>query len=232
MIAFSDYKNLLTDLMQQYHHRADFLSIRLEKSDGTSILLRGDQIETLSEGIALGGQIRACYKGGWGFASFNQLSTLTERIEEAITAARLIGEEETLLAPVDPVEMTCQLPLTGTDPREIPLKDKKALCDRYNTLLRTYNNQITTTTIRYGDSTQQMLLVTSEGTILEQSWSDLEMRFSATARNGDIVQTGRETTGSRQGYEDLLNLDPQVRGAAERSFPNLTNFALKLCLQR
>ncbi|MGK7944630.1 MAG: TldD/PmbA family protein [Microcystaceae cyanobacterium] len=222
MTPFSDYKNQLTELMQQYRHRADFLSIRLEQSDGTSILLRGDQIETLSEGISLGGQIRACYKGGWGFASFNKLSTLTEQIENAITAARLIGEDETLLAPINPVEITCQLPLNGTDPRQIPLKDKKALCDRYNTLLRSYNDQITTTTIRYGDAHQQMLLVTSEGTILEQSWSDIEMRFSATARQGDIVQTGRETTGSRQGYEDLLNLDQQVRGAAQRAVDGLT----------
>ncbi|MGK7931743.1 MAG: TldD/PmbA family protein [Microcystaceae cyanobacterium] len=222
MTPFSDYKNQLTDLIQQYGHHADFLSIRLEQSNGTSILLRGDQIETLSDGMALGGQIRACYKGGWGFASFNQLSTLKERIEEAINAAKLIGEDETLLAPIEPVEITCQLPLTGTNPRQIPLKDKKTLCDRYNDLLRTYNDKITTTTIRYGDSTQQMLLVTSEGTILEQSWSDIEMRFSATAREGDIVQTGRETTGSRQGYEDLLNLDHQVISAAQRATDGLT----------
>ncbi len=222
MTTFSEYKNLLTDLMQQYNHQVDFLAIRLEQSDGTSILLRGDQIETLSEGIALGGQVRACYKGGWGFATFNQLSTLKERIEEAISAARLIGEDETLLAPVDPIEITCQLPLNGTDPRQISLEDKKALCDRYNHLLRSYHDQIATTTIRYGDSTQQMLLVTSEGTILEQRWSDLEMRFAATARKGDIVQTGRETTGSRQGYEDLLNLDLQVIGAAQRAVDALS----------
>ena len=43
------------------------------------------------------------------------------------------------------------------------------------------------------------------------------MRFSATARDGDTVQTGRETTGSRQGYDDLLGLDEQVEGAAKRA---------------
>ncbi|NEO02272.1 MAG: TldD/PmbA family protein, partial [Moorea sp. SIO3I7] len=48
------------------------------------------------------------------------------------------------------------------------------------------------------------------------------MRFAATARNGDSVQTGRETIGSRQGYEDLTNLDQQVHGAAQRAVDALS----------
>ncbi|MDP5016183.1 MAG: TldD/PmbA family protein, partial [Dolichospermum sp.] len=54
------------------------------------------------------------------------------------------------------------------------------------------------------------------------SWVDMEMRFAATARNGDTVQTGRETTGSRKAYEDLTNLDKQVKGAAERAVTSLS----------
>jgi len=53
--------------------------------------------------------------------------------------------------------------------------------------------------------------------MLEQSWVDMEMRFAATARNGDTVQTGRETTGSRKAYEDLTNLDAQIRSAGQRA---------------
>jgi TldD protein len=215
--ALTDYKSLITDLIARYKNRVDFLTIRVEEARGTSILLRADRVETLSEGIAIGGQVRACYKGGWGFASFNQLSTLGDRVEEAIAAARLIGEEETQLAPVEPIVISCQLPLTGTDPRLVPLGQKKALCDRYNELLYRHHPSITTTSVRYGDSTQHILLATSEGTLLEQTWSDVEMRFSATARDGDTVQTGRETTGSRQAYEDLTDLDARVSEAAQRA---------------
>ncbi|MGK7916985.1 MAG: TldD/PmbA family protein [Prochloraceae cyanobacterium] len=214
-------KNLMSDLIARYRDRVDFLTIRIEESEGTSILLRGDKIETLSEGISLGGQVRACYKGGWGFASFNELSTLAERVEEAIAAARIVGQEETLLAPVEPVEIVCQLPLTGTDPRQVPLAEKKALCDRYNQILRGYSDRIATTSVRYGDSTQRILLATSDGSTIEQSWVDLEMRFSATARNGETIQTGRETTGSRQAYQDLTTLDEQVEGAAQRALEAL-----------
>ena len=220
--VLADAKNLVSDLITRYRSRVDYLAIRLEDSEGTSILLRGDKVETLSEGVSIGGQVRACYKGGWGFASFNHLATLSERVEEAIAAARIVGDEETTLAPIKAVQAVCQLPLTGTDPRKITLAEKKALCDRYNEILKHFDPRITTTSVRYSDSTQHIIIATSEGTLIEQSWVDMEMRFSATARNHDIVQTGRETTGSRKAYEDLTNLDEQVRSAAQRALNALS----------
>ncbi|WNZ25984.1 TldD/PmbA family protein [Leptolyngbya sp. NK1-12] len=215
--SLADAKNLLSDLVARYRHRVDYLAIRLEEAEGTDILLRGNKVETLSEGISIGGQVRACYKGGWGFASFNRLSSLTEQVEAAIAAARLVGDEETTLASVEPIQASCHLPLSGTDPRQIPLIQKKALCSHYAEILRSVDDRITTTSVRYGDSAQRVILATSDGTLIEQSWVDLEMRFAATARNGETVQTGRETTGSRKAYEDLEQLDTQVQSAAQRA---------------
>ncbi|MEM9908269.1 MAG: TldD/PmbA family protein [Cyanobacteria bacterium P01_D01_bin.44] len=220
--VFDRYKNLLTDLIARYQAKADYLAIRLEQSEGTDILLRGGQVETLSEGISIGGQVRVCHKGGWGFASFNRLDHLEARMGDAIAAARLIGDDETLLAPIDIIQATQILPLSGTDPRQVPLARKKALCHHYDDILKSGGDQITTTVVRYGDSYQHMLLATSDGTLIEQGWADIEMRFAATAREGDTVQTGRETTGSRNAYEDLAGLDAQVRGAAERAVTALT----------
>lgn len=213
----ADNKNLLADLIRRYGSMVDFLAIRLEQGEGSEILLRGEQVETISEGMSLGGQVRACYKGGWGFATFNQLDELSQRVEEAISAAKIVGDDETLLAFVPPIEAVCDLVLTGTNPRHVSLAQKKALCDRYNQILRTSSDLITTTSVRYSDTQQHIILATSRGTMIEQSWVDMEMRFAATARNGEIVQTGRETTGSRKDYEDLLNLDVQVLGAAKRA---------------
>ncbi|PIG91878.1 TldD/PmbA family protein [Gloeocapsopsis sp. IPPAS B-1203] len=218
----ADAQNLLTDLIARYAPRVDYLMIRLEESEGTDILLRGDKVETLSEGISIGGQVRACYKGGWGLSSFNQLETISERIEEAVLAARIVGDEETQLAEVKPVQDNCFVPLSGTDPRLISLATKKALCDRYSNILKSVDSRITTTSVRYSDSAQRIILASSEGTLIEQAWVDMEMRFAATARNGDTVQTGRETTGSRKAYEDLTSLDEQVTGAAQRAIAALS----------
>ncbi|MBW4631564.1 MAG: TldD/PmbA family protein [Iphinoe sp. HA4291-MV1] len=222
LTLLADAQNLLSDLLKRYSFGVDYLMIRLEEAEGTDILLRGDKVETLSEGISVGGQIRACYKGGWGFSSFNQLSTISDRIEEAIAAAKIVGDEETILAPVDIVQAVCILPLTGSDPRQISLKKKKELCDHYTELLRNVDSRITTTSVRYGDSAQRIILATSEGTFIEQSWVDMEMRFAATARNGETVQTGRETTGSRKAFEDLTALDEQVKEAAQRAVAALS----------
>ncbi|MEO1621893.1 MAG: TldD/PmbA family protein, partial [Cyanobacteria bacterium J06632_3] len=226
------YKNQVSDLIARHRHRVDYLAIRLERSQSCQIRLRGDVPEALSEGVAIGGNVRACHRGGWGFASFNRLSELSARIEDAIAAARLIGNEVTQLAPIDIVQTTCHLPLTGSDPRQISLADKKALCHHYTDVLRSgqvqnhgsqnSNIDIVSTAVRYGDSYQKVLLATSEGTLIEQGWADMEMRFSATARQGDKVQTGRETVGSRRAYEDLLGLESQVKGAGDRAATALT----------
>lgn len=216
------YKDQVSDCIHRYRHRVDYLAIRLERSQDCEIRLRGDRPEALSEGISIGGQVRACYKGGWGFASFNQLDELALRLEDAIAAARLIGQGTTQLAPIEIVQATCTLPLTGTDPRHIPLADKKALCHHYSDLLQSAHPSIVSTAVRYEDSYQQILLATSEGTLIEQRWHDLEMRFSATARQGEKVQTGRETIGSRRAYEDVLGLDKKVKAAGDRAANALT----------
>lgn len=220
--TLADAPNILSDLITSYSSHVDYLAIRLEQSEGTDIVLRGNQPETLSEGISIGGHIRACYKGGWGFSSFNQLETIQQRVEEAIAAARIVGDDQTILAPIAPVQAICQLPLTGSDPRQIPISQKKELCDRYTDLLKSVDGRITTTLVRYNDSNQQVIIATSEGTLIQQSWVDMEMRFAATARNSDTLQTGRETIGSRKGYEDLTILDTQVQSAAQRAVTALT----------
>jgi TldD protein len=219
---WSESKNLLAELINRYGSGVDYLSIRLEQSETTSILLRGQTVDNLSESLACGGQVRVCHRGGWGFASFNRLRDLEQKVIDAIAAAKVIGHEKTTLAPILPQQIRCSLPLTGTNPRQVPLKDKLQLCQHYNDLLKGHSPQIASTVVRYTDSSQRVILATSEGTFLEQDWVDLEMRFAATARKGDVVQTGRETSGTRNGYEDLNNLDDQVKGAADRAVAALT----------
>jgi TldD protein len=91
--------------------------------------------------------VRACYKGGWGFASFNDLAELAAQVEDAVSAARMVGQDETLLAPVDPVQVVQRLPLTGTDPRHISLARKKDLCRHYADLLQSIDDRIATTSV-------------------------------------------------------------------------------------
>ncbi|MBD2177475.1 TldD/PmbA family protein [Pseudanabaena sp. FACHB-1998] len=208
-------KDQILNLVGKYKSQVDFFAIRLERSQGADIFLRSGKIETLSTGISIGGQVRACHRGGWGFASFNNLTNLESKLQEAIAAAKWVGNEQTILAEVEPVQ--AQVSLIQDNPQNIELLAKKNLCSHYAEILRSVSDQVVSTAVRYGDCTQQVVIATSEGTMIEQEWADWEMRCSATARSGDLVQTGRETVGSRRGYSDLLNLDQQVVGAAQRA---------------
>lgn len=208
-------KDQISDLVSKYKSQVDFFAIRLERSQGADIFLRSSKVETLSTGISIGGQVRACHKGGWGFASFNNLYNLENKLQEAIAAAKWVGSEETILAEVAPVQ--AKVSLIKDNPHHIDLIAKKDLCKHYSDILRSVSDRVVSTAVRYGDCTQQVIFANSEGTIIEQEWADWEMRCSATARSGDIVQTGRETFGSRRAYTDLLNLDHQIIGAAQRA---------------
>jgi TldD protein len=214
---FARYKDYVADLLHRYGTQVDFLAIRLEQSESTSILLRADKVETLSEERALGGQVRACHRGGWGFTSFNRISTLPERIEEAIAAAKWVGTAATTLAEIAPCQVAVPLQLTGTNPRDMSIARKKDLCSHYAAVLRSVSPQVATISVRYLDNLQNVLYATSENTFIEQAWVDMEMRFAATVRQGNAVQTGRETTGSRRAFEDLEGIDTQVQQAAIRA---------------
>ena len=208
-------KDQISSLVSKYRSRVDFFSIRLERSQGADIFLRSGKIETLSTGISMGGQVRACHKGGWGFASFNDLHNLENKIQEAIAAAIWVGDGEMMLAEVSPIQD--KVSLIQENPHQIELIDKKNLCADYSEILRSVSDRVVSTAVRYGDCTQQVIFADSEGTIIEQEWADWELRCSATARHGDLVQTGRETFGSRRSYQDLLNLDQRAIGAAQRA---------------
>ncbi|MFM7602882.1 MAG: TldD/PmbA family protein [Pseudanabaena sp.] len=208
-------RDQISSLVQKYKPNVDFFAIRLERSQGADIFLRSGKVETLSTGISIGGQVRACHRGGWGFASFNDLENLEEKLKEAIAAAKWVGNEETILADVEPVQ--ARVSLIQENPQNIALIDKKNLCTHYTDILRSVSDRVVSTSVRYGDCTQQMIFATSEGAMIEQEWADWELRCSAIARDGDTVQTGRETFGSRRTYGDLLNLDSQVISAAQRA---------------
>ncbi len=208
-------KDQILSLVTKYKAHVDFFSIRLERSQGADIFLRSGKVETLSTGISIGGQARACHRGGWGFASFNNLHSLENKLQEAIAAAKWVGNEETMLADVEPLQT--KVSLIQENSHGIELIDKKNLCAHYTDILRSVSDRVVSTAVRYGDITQQVIFASSEGTVIEQEWADWELRCSATARSGDLVQTGRETFGSRRSYLDLIDLDQQVIGAAQRA---------------
>src|SRR5581483_12351553 len=101
-------------------HNADYVEIRIEETEQTQLTYRGRELEEISRTTNLGGCVRAAYKGGWGCVSLNDLGRLRAKAELAVRQARLVGKEQTQLAPVEPQVDIVPLVLKR-DPLAVPL---------------------------------------------------------------------------------------------------------------
>ncbi|MEE8470282.1 MAG: TldD/PmbA family protein [Dehalococcoidia bacterium] len=206
-------------------HNADYVEIRIEEAEATRIQYRGHELEDIGRTTSLGGNVRALVRGGWGFISFNDLSQLREKVEKAVRQARLVGKEESRLAPVDPV-VDIVKPEVKKNPATIPLAHKKQLLDEYNDVIWRIP-QIQTSTIGYSDRHKKVIFASSEGSYIEQTKVDVMARFNAVARNGSNVQQSSLSLGSNGDYGFVEKLHSDVEQMAKRAVELLTAPQLK-----
>lgn len=210
-----------------YRNAIDYIEIRVEQSESTVIAFRGPQLDAVDRSFSLAGGIRACHKGGWSFVTFNGLAQLNHRIEEAISQARLVGQEKTVLAPLEPIQDYVSVKL-GRDPRGVSLADKRRLLEEYNQLLLDYDPRIQTTMVSLRDRFGITYLVNSTGTNIAQERLDVSARFGVVARNNSgVVRQGFESIHSRSDYNVLIGIEEQVLGAAKRAVAQLDAQAVK-----
>ncbi len=196
-------------------HDADYIEIRIEEAEATRIQYRGQELEDIGSTTSLGGNVRALVKGGWGFVSFNDLSRLRDKVELAVRQARLVGREESKLAPIDLVFDIVQ-PEVKKDPAAVPLGQKKKLLDEYNDIIWA-RPKIQTSTITYADGRKRVIFANSAGSYIEQPKVDLSARIIAVARDGDDVQQASLSLGSNGDFGFIENLHQQVAELAQRA---------------
>ena len=201
--------------------RVDYLEIRLEQSESTAINFRGPQLDAVDRNFTLAGGIRACHKGGWSFVTFNGLAELKERIEEAISQAKLVGKETTNLAQVEPIQDYVAAEI-NRDPRGVSLAEKRQLIQEYNQILLDFDPRIQTTSVNYRDRFGITYFVNSIGSCIGQERLDIQAGFGAIARGeGGLVRQGYESFHSRSDYNALIGIEARVRSAAERAIRQL-----------
>lgn len=198
---------------------ADYVEIRLEETDSTRIAYRGREIDGIGQTSGRGGNVRAAFKGGWGFVSFNQISDLKRKVEMAVERARMVGTETTALANVTPQVESVNVDLPN-DPSFITLGEKKEQMEHYNDIVLSVNG-IQSSEIVYGDSRRRVQLATSDGAYVDKSEAHVICRVSAQARDGGNIQQAGFSLGSAGDYGLVRDLDHNVREAAERAVAQL-----------
>lgn len=197
-------------------HDADYIEAHLEESRISHITYRGKQLESIGRTSAVGGNVRALVRGGWGFVSFNDLDDLPGKVELAVKQARFVGKEESRLAPVEPaVEVVPALKI-AKNPLSIPLAEKKHLLDEYNDIIW-QTPKIQTSMINYGDSHKKTVFASSTGSHIEQERMDVALRLVAVAaKDGEIQQAGI-STGSRGDFRAIQGLHSKAEQLAQRA---------------
>ena len=187
---------------------ADYIEAHLEESQTSHILYRGRELESIGRSEAVGGNVRALFKGGWGFVSFNSLDDMPGRVEMAVRQARLVGSETSLLVPVEPAVDRISASV-DRDPVAIPLAEKKHLLDEYNEIIWR-QPEIQTSNIGYTDSRRKSVFLSSQGSFIEQERADIGLRIAAVAaRDGDVQQAGL-SVGTRGDLSPMRELHQEV----------------------
>ena len=199
---------------------ADFIEIRLQKSQRNNIEFRGLHLDRIDASSDYGGSIRAIVNGGKGFVSFNRVEHLKEKVDQAIKLATMIGErseEGTNFSPVEPVEDTVTVD-TGEDPRAVSLTEKKALFEAYNEIIMRYGKPVNTSRIRYFDQTSTVYYINSEGTYIEQEKLDLGGNIVAFAAGDDgLSHISMIGFGSSNDFNAARQLEERVRQACQKA---------------
>jgi len=195
---------------------ADYVDIRIGRSESTHLSYRGRDIEDVGRSSGLGGCVRALFKGGWGFVSFNELDDLRESVALAVRQARLVGNERSQFAPAPPAVDIVRAEL-DKDPRQVPLDEKKRLLDEYNEILWRVSGQIQTSVIRYADVAHTTYFANSEGSYIEQEDVDVSLVVMAIARDGGDVQQAFLSRGSGAGFAAMENEHAEVEDVARRA---------------
>jgi len=199
---------------------ADYAEIRIHEAASTSVRYSGKQLEDIGERTGLSGCVRVLVAGGWGFVSFNDLDDVERYARQAVEQARLIGGEPFELAPVEPVRASWRNE-PESNPCDVPLADKQAMCDRYNQLILA-DKRIQTSTVIYRDSRSHRVFVNSEGSCIEQEYTFCGAMLGAIAMDGANIQRAYKSTGDLRGFAQTAGLDADCEDVVRRAIESLS----------
>ena len=210
-------REIFEKALKDKKNSADYIEIRAEKKETTTIQFQGEKLEKINCSQQIGGNVRVLIKGGWGFISFNQFDDLEEKVREAIEVAGLIGkEEESKLAAALPVVEIINREL-DKDFRQVSLREKKDLMENYNNIIMKSSPLIQSSNVVYTDRFSTIYFANSEGSYIEQEKPFLSAGFTAIAREGDNIQTASESIGSTKGFSIMERISDKVQSAASRA---------------
>ena len=215
MQNFDQMKALLQAALKKAD--VDYCEVRFENSRVLFIMFQGTALERVDNETLYGGSVRALHKGGWGFASFNNLDDLDANVklacDQAKAAGEIVNEEGFKLYPVPVVEKDF-CPAWILHPESVSLQEKIRILGHYQQLVLSYEG-IPASTVYHDECCTTLYFANSEGTFTRQEKVDFSGRVGANGRKGDISLSQGVSFGSSLGIDQLLNLDEKIKEKCE-----------------
>ena len=124
----NNYKSIIEKTLG--HTKGDYKEIRIEESVSTRINYNGKVRENVSINSHFGGSVRSLSKGGWGFASFNDITKAPEKMKAATDLANYSNNPKITLKESAPKKVSLPAEIKK-DPRKISLSEKIEITDHY-----------------------------------------------------------------------------------------------------
>jgi TldD protein len=208
----------LADIMSKYD--AEYIEAHLEESQASHLTYRGKKLESCDKTNAVGGNVRALFKGGWGFVSFNSLDDLAAKVDRAVEQARFVAGCDAEVAPLKPIVDNVPGEVKQ-NPVDIPLSEKKRILDEYNEVIWK-TPKLQTSVIGYADGYRKYSYINSFGAFIEQERADVTLRVSAiAAQNGEVQQAGL-SLGSKGDFNKIRGLHDQIKDMGQRAVDMLS----------
>lgn len=210
----SKLQNLLAETVRKI--KADYAEIRAEEALSTLVVFRGEEPDLISEPSALGFFVRVKVNGSWGIATFNDILLIKQKIDEAVSFAKLQGPGQVVLAGPVKSKDVVDVPFKK-DFRKIPLFQKVALVKNYNQLLLKGARGVQTSFIVYEDRFLTKYFVNSNGSRVLQTRPYVRVSFRSIAQKNGVIEIYRGSAGHLGGFEAVEGLDSEMVKAAKEA---------------
>ncbi|AIF68660.1 TLDD - like protein [Palaeococcus pacificus DY20341] len=179
-----------------------YYEVRIAKINATSLAMQNSQLEELSSNTEIGIGVRA-FSGAWGFSSANDIRRAEKAIETAMKIAK-INRGSSKVHEDDPTSEKAYIK-TKKDFENIDLEEKLNLVREIDRLLK--GDKIVNRKIIYGEGKKWQFYFNSLGSEIETLVPKIRLSFSATAKEGNDMQSYWKVFGGTRGWEVIERIN-------------------------
>lgn len=180
-----------------------YCDARSEIIERYGLVVENGQIEHTARRYESGIGIRVLCEGAWGFFSTSDHTKINQGIIEAVKAAKHYASTKKTKVKLANVPIN-QKKITYKVKKQVDIDELNKITLECDKIIKS-NSEISKSTVSASSVNNSKYFVNSEGTKIQQSYSDITIDLIATAHRGGLTQSINTTEGGRGGIEKILD---------------------------